>query len=735
MSNIPSKEIIAKLMAAENLIVEHANVPTASFDLINRRLLIPSWKDISDEVYTLLISHEVGHALYTPAEEWKQLVIEGKRIDLKQVVNVIEDVRIEKLIQVKYPGTVRAFRAGYDQLQKQNFFGTKDRSIDSYGLIDKINLHYKIGHYGYAKVPFSDDELVWVDKVNECKTFSDVVRLAEELLKTLEQQEQVRPDDKKSESDEKVSGEQTQGSSNTQSSSHQNLEDDKSEQSSSENSDSQTQSDDQSGGNNDSGSSKITEVSSTLEQTLPTSKSVSETQAAFEQGLQQLIDTKLAGNVYVNFGNVDVSKLIVDYKKVHSQISQYYFSQEKHPHDREVIVDDMTASFLSANKQLVNQLANLFEIKKRARLDSRSLTAKTGQIDTNKVHSYRYNEDIFKKVTTIPQGKSHGLLMFIDMSSSMINNMAATYEQLLTLVLFCRRINIPFDVYGFTDCTWASDTAQYQGSVGELSFGGAFCLRQYFSSKMSAGEFNTAIKNVVGLIGAYRSKPWGIPPQERLNQTPLVPTILLATKIAQKFRTQYNLDIINTIFLTDGDDSYGVQYRDREGRNKAHYHNEDYRHWSNNCAKYNFYIRDSVTKKQWCLHDTTKDSFNLLREVAGVKVIGFHLCSRNDAKRILERAYVRDDKKAEAALHNLKVNKYSEINSMRGYDAYYLLPSKDGLAVGSGEYDPEVDTTIDWDDEKESRRAIKSVVKDFNNFMKNRLVNRVFLNRFIEHIS
>ena len=102
-----AKETLAKLMASENLFVEHANVPTAAFDLIKRRLFLPNWKDISDNVYTLLISHEVGHALFTPKDEWETAVMkESSKDSFKNVVNIVEDVRIEKMIQQKYPGNI-----------------------------------------------------------------------------------------------------------------------------------------------------------------------------------------------------------------------------------------------------------------------------------------------------------------------------------------------------------------------------------------------------------------------------------------------------------------------------------------------------------------------------------------------------------------------------------------------------------------------------------------------------
>ena len=66
------KETLAKLLATENLIVEHRKVSTASFDVENRVLTLPMWERASNLVYDLLVGHEVGHALYTPNERLEE---------------------------------------------------------------------------------------------------------------------------------------------------------------------------------------------------------------------------------------------------------------------------------------------------------------------------------------------------------------------------------------------------------------------------------------------------------------------------------------------------------------------------------------------------------------------------------------------------------------------------------------------------------------------------------------
>ena len=69
MMKIESKEKLAKLLAIEDLDIQHQQVQTAMFDLKNRCLILPIWKDMPNHLYDLFVGHEVGHALFTPATE------------------------------------------------------------------------------------------------------------------------------------------------------------------------------------------------------------------------------------------------------------------------------------------------------------------------------------------------------------------------------------------------------------------------------------------------------------------------------------------------------------------------------------------------------------------------------------------------------------------------------------------------------------------------------------------
>ena len=99
-------ELLAKLMATEDINVYQNNVPTAYFDVKKRELVLPNWKNLSNIETEMLIGHEIGHALYTPHDAWVAAVesFDGNKEVFKHVMNVIEDPRIERGVKKKYPG-------------------------------------------------------------------------------------------------------------------------------------------------------------------------------------------------------------------------------------------------------------------------------------------------------------------------------------------------------------------------------------------------------------------------------------------------------------------------------------------------------------------------------------------------------------------------------------------------------------------------------------------------------
>ena len=113
-ANLDVKGTLAKLLATEDLVVEHRHVETAQFDVDTRILTLPIW-DSSSIVIDVLVSHEVGHALFTPN-------VDPPTDIPREFLNITEDVRVEKLMKRKYMGIGKTFYRGYKELHDMDFF-------------------------------------------------------------------------------------------------------------------------------------------------------------------------------------------------------------------------------------------------------------------------------------------------------------------------------------------------------------------------------------------------------------------------------------------------------------------------------------------------------------------------------------------------------------------------------------------------------------------------------------
>ena len=175
-----SKSILAKLLAKENITIVHGNYRTAFFDVEKRTLGLPLWNNLED-VYDLLVGHEVGHALETPPEGWHDANVEIPGCP-RSYINVVEDVRIEKLIQRRYPGLVSCFKRGYQKLYDDDFFGVNEipeLTSDYVNLIDRINLKAKLREL--INVEFLDSERDLVNEVFAVETWEDVLEACRKL--------------------------------------------------------------------------------------------------------------------------------------------------------------------------------------------------------------------------------------------------------------------------------------------------------------------------------------------------------------------------------------------------------------------------------------------------------------------------------------------------------------------------------------------------------------------------
>lgn len=709
-----SKSILAKLLAEENISVQHKKIPTAYFDVKNRVLACPIWADMSADLYDLLMGHEVGHALYTPAEGWHNAITSNlkDKPGFKSYLNVIEDARIEKLIKSKFPGMRKPFYTAYGELYDKGFFGlTSESYVEDLPLIDRINLYYKIGPF--VGVDFTEEEAPLVALVENAKTWDDVVAAAHKIYEYGKQEAPRLKEQEYGQSSGEESGEQQEL----------DLEDLEEDGLDSEEADAAEE-------------GETTEASCKKQNSVKgagDSDPESLTDKAFRMHEKNLLDPSSHAYAYATLPSLDLKDRIVPFKTVYENMKFYEEMAEQ-----ERVQNLLLSLFKKKNEKYIGYLVKEFELRKNARQFARAAVSTTGKLDMKKVHNYRTSEDLFRKMTIVPQGKNHGLLMFLDLSGSMVDNMRPTLEQTLILATFCRKVNIPFTVYGFSDSQFADEVVHLsnlsaQRNVGDLHVfqNNSFRLREYLSSTMNTKQFIDAQKKLLYLAECHGDwsnaqkygfrKPW-VPNSEKLNGTPLDDTIVAAMQVSKNFKQALKLDVVSIIFLTDGEGVQSDYFLDEErmlrplrSQNPGNYY-------------YNLVVTDPKTKLQGVAaigEPSSAALLRLLKAVTGFNVIGFFLMSGRATKTL--RSYVLScgtsyKISAEKAVQDYRKNGYFAMVA-KGYDAFYMLPGGRDLEIG--------DETL-----KVAESATKTEIKKaFKENLTQKSVNRVFLTRFAEMIA
>ena len=696
---------LARLLATENLVVEHRKVPTASFDVDRRVLTLPNWDKASGIVYDMLVGHEVGHALFTPNEDWRAVA------DCpKDFVNVIEDARIEKLMKRKYPGLRKSFAGGYKELNDLDFFDIQDQDVSKFSLIDRINLHFKIG--AAAMIPFSIEEQVFVSRTDVAETFEEVLEIAVDVYEFSKKEKVVETP---------PASAQQQGESESN-------DDEESEQQS------PAQIEPQAGVNN-AGPIEGTEEDEDEEEEEevvegPGGGETSETQRSFDSSAQQLTDRWGQNVTYVEIPDtVNTQDYVVDWKKLHDWIDEHKYAPEAYEH-----VDSVYREFRKQSQKEVNYLVKEFECRKSADAYARAGQSKTGVLDTAKLHTYKYNEDLFKKVTVLPDGKNHGLLFVLDWSGSMQHEILATVKQLINLTSFCKKVQIPFEVYAFTNEWWQveqPETDYYPNRDEEywknsgVEHGkiflhkGMFHMLNMISSRSNSKDYERMCLNLFREAYSFTYHvSYHSTPGLGLSGTPLNEAVVLMNYIIPEFKKQNDLQKVNLCILSDGEScqaSYGREY------------------YSDH--KDEFYVRPRRVEHNVCLRDrktgrvyTTGDGWGkmtatFIQQVRdrnmGVNVIGFRIMPGSQLSGFVssygDLAYYAEIQK------QWKKDKSAVIPFPKGYSALYVMSNK------SLSEDTEFDV--------ESGAKKGEITKAFKKMLNSKSTNKKLLNSFVQNIS
>jgi len=778
-----SKSILAKALALENIKVIHDPASqTAMFDVANRELVLPVWENVSPEVYDLLVGHEVGHALFTPD------IDAGKPADctdgpwctvsediggnvhaayVQGILNIVEDARIERKIKDKYPGLRRDFAIGYREMFDKDFFGTKDKDITKMSFCDRMNLHFKVGVH--LMVPFNDEEQAIIDRVTTAQTFDEVCDLTSDIFSFIGGKRQHISDKQKMNAMGSMSTDSKEGDDSNSVGGSSTSTDNENQSSRGQEANSQNNTSN-STNNNGSGSGASM---------LPSM----DTQNNFDEKQKKLVDDKVSMSNYYTLPVVNPKNLILPYKTTHEVLSKHfdtfssnvgYYTSRASTEKVLANIENKYSRLISNTRPLIGQLIQQFEMKKAADEQKRTTISRSGRLDTDRLCLHKITDDIFMNYANVADGKNHGMVMVIDWSSSMDHSTEDVLTQVVMLSQFCKRMSIPFDVYLFSTqvdilSLYGSGIdvqSQYQkeGSrrclskhkhdVPDQNYDDSsyyhdemhekFALIHVLSSDMNNNEFNKALRNTF-YLGQFVTRPkdifnnssdnsvngrlWAdltLPTFFGQGGTPLDGSILAMMTIVPEFQKKHKVQIVNTIFLTDG----------ATGGSPINTH----RSYGNERT----FVRSQLNNKEYDIsshHSTTNAMLEIFRDVTGSNTIGFYIhtgyyCeyfettdNKAETKKLRELGFIEAPRYKSTTAYNYTTCRYETVQKYvnHTYDRLFILPNTSSKALEEG-----VDDALD------NLPSNATFVRVRNTFMKavgNRTNSRGFINRFADVIS
>jgi len=742
------KSQLAKLLATEDLIVEHKRVETACFNVATRVLTLPVW-DTTDKVVDMLVSHEVGHALYTPNRDWW---LEKEWKMNPSFVNIVEDARIEKMMKRRYEGISKTFFKGYSELVLQDFFQVDGKDITKMNLADRINLHYKIGTH--LDIPFAEDEILFVRRIDTCETFDQVLQISQDLFDYCQEQF----DKQKEELENTPSGMQPVSEAkdgekiDAQSSSESDSEDQDGD-SSSESGESNPRyesSDDSSDSSELNPNPSDLPIGSQGAGASNDGELKIETADALADALKNLAQMEGRENVYVELPKLNLDNIIIPNEEIHEEIEKlhaeikepapairdnslpecyYTLAEMRDTYNFIQETDKDFAKFKKSAQKEVNYLVKEFERRKSAGAYARTTTSRTGILDTKNLHTYKFNEDLFKKISVVPDGKNHGLVFVLDWSGSMSHVMQDTIKQLYNLVWFCKKVQIPFEVYAFTGSYAKGEERKemYVERSGLVSMDRNFAMMNLLSSKVRTKDFNRQLINLYRIVSAFRG--WHnhkvVPISMNLSGTPLNEAVITLHDIIPQFQKENGVEKVNCVILTDGE------------AQSSSYHREVHRRWEDEPFLGHAHIGSGVFLRnrktgrshsfggQW--YSYTKVFLNDISETfPDVNFVGIRLMDSREGSRFILCNQQGDDY-TEGSFYRTKLAEWRKNkalvldNKEAGFDVYLAL------ATSAIRNDTEFEVVED---------ATKAQIKAaFTKTLKNKKMNKKILSKFVEMVA
>lgn len=636
---IDISDMLAKVLAQENLFVEKQKVPTAFFDLKHRKLVLPMWENLDPIVETMLVEHEVSHALFTPQE---YITFANEHRNLAGILNIVEDARVERLFKEKYPGSRKDFVQAYKVLREKDFFELNGRDINGMNFVDRINIFFKLG--ALSGVKFSKKEAEIVNRIQNVVLFKDVITLVKELYEHIKEEAETAANDIELAEDTEENDGELNG-------------DDFAEYDDSEGQEGERRFIDTAQKNiffDDDEKEDTKSVPNQKVIRLLNDELNSATDEVLQRKLQEAAKVSGKPVSYITLTEEYNDDMIVTFEEILKVMNKADTFNEDY-------LNSQMQKFKQDNATQVQHLVSQFELKKAAEIYALRTIHKTGVLNVNKIAQYKVKDDLFLKKARVPEGKNHGMVMLLDWSGSMMAGgvIHDSLNQVMQLVMFCRSTGVPYRVFAFSSPVGHKKFSSRNNGEHALN------LLELFSDKMTLKQHNEMVKYCASRAIVRR---YG------LGNTPFAPALMYMRKYLPEFKSQYRIDKLSLITFTDGENTTrlfsGADLYDKES----------------------VYVKDPVTKKNYMVANSgriraaeTNAYYQILKDRFDCSIISFFIASGTSLMNAATSSGVTKMSTMEYAMAE-KEYRANSFATFKGYgrDAIYVVKSS---ILRNGDFD------------------------------------------------
>lgn len=441
-------EAYSKLLSNENLSVVYSDTATtAFFDLESRTITLPTYNFLGKAEQQMLASHEVAHAKFTnySLDDFQKYV---KKFG--SLFNIIEDIYVEQCIKRAYPGLSKVFSEAYKSLYENNFFKLGKRTAESFHFYDRINLFFKIGHV--FPVNFSQKESEYVVRCYQLTSNDDVVKLCADIMKAFnnenaELQNDASKNKKQSKSENGKNGESA-GSVNGS----EEGENASAGHPGGRSEEKQTSADSEEKGGSDASSADKNEENNASR----AGETMEDFDNALKEALKKASSKKKGTEEHFGYMSATINVFTSNNASVYDNVVNGIPTTEK-------ILSEL---FTNSSKKLVHFIKtmnkdldfikrvskdgdNYFQMLRNAKKAKSVRRRNTGSLDYRRLAKYKTSETIFKRKAIVTHETNHGVVLFIDFSTSIEKVTNDIINQAIVTCEFCKRNNIKFEVFLF----------------------------------------------------------------------------------------------------------------------------------------------------------------------------------------------------------------------------------------------------------------------------------------------